>query len=73
MEGLALEKRYPGIRALGYIARLGHGDIPAFEARLRREGFDLPVRPVVGSADVFPVLFVVILLPVVVRLHVGNY
>ena len=58
VDGLGIEQRYPGIRALGYIPRLPRADIPAFEARLRGEGLDLPVRPVVDTADAFPVLYV---------------
>ena len=58
VDGLGIEPRYPGIRALGYIARLRRADIPAFEARLRGEGLSLPVRPVVDTADAFPVLYV---------------
>ena len=58
VDGLGLAQRYPGIRALGYIPRLRRADIPAFEAGLRKEGLNLPVRPVAASADVFPVLYV---------------
>jgi PAS domain S-box-containing protein len=58
VDGLGIAQRYPGIRALGYIPRLRRADIPAFEARLRKEGLSLPVRPLAGSADVFPVLYV---------------
>ena len=55
---LGIERRYPGIRGLGYIPRLAHADVGAFEARLRKEGLNLSVRPLVGTADLFPVQYI---------------
>ena len=56
--GLGIDQRFPGIRALGYIRRVAQAEVPAFEARLRKEGLNLPVRPVIGTAEVFPVEYI---------------
>jgi PAS domain S-box-containing protein len=56
--GLDIEQRYPGIRSLGYIPHLTPPDVTRFEAQLRKEGLNFPVRPVVGTADLFPVQYV---------------
>jgi PAS domain S-box-containing protein len=56
--GLDIDQRYPGIRSLGYIPHLTPAEVTRFEARLRKEGLNLAVRPVVGAADLFPVQYV---------------
>jgi len=56
--GLDIEQRFPGVRSLGYMPHLTRADVTRFEARLRKEGLNFPVRPVVGTADLFPVQYV---------------
>jgi PAS domain S-box-containing protein len=58
VSALGIERRYPGIRSLGYIARVPHAELGAFEARLRGEGLGVAVRPTGDRPEHFPVLYV---------------
>ena len=58
VDSLGVNERYPGIRAFGYITRVPHAEVPAFEARLRAEGIDAPVRPAGTRPEHFAVTYV---------------
>ncbi len=58
VDSLGIEGRYPGILGLGYITRLPHAEVPAFEAGLRAEGIEAPVRPAGDRPEHFAVTYV---------------
>lgn len=57
--GLDLEARYPGMQAMGYLARVEAADLDAHVAAVRAEGLrEYRVWPATASATVWPVCYV---------------